>query len=114
VGLSNTHEDQRQLRSRIRELEDQLLSSEQQQTTQTHSAKDDKEDYPAVSHVSVVAADRPPTIVTIPQNHKCKFYLTDSEALSDEEEYDGDDSCCRDDEEDEEDDDRDDDLSRQH
>jgi hypothetical protein len=114
--LRDTQEDQRQLRRRIRELEDQLLvSSEQQQTTQTpHShSEDDKEDSPAVSQVSVVAADRPPTMVTIPQNHKCKFYLTDGEALSDDEEYDGDDSWCRDDEEDEEDEDDEDDQSRQ-
>jgi TolA-binding protein len=114
--LRDTQEDQRQMRRRIRELEDQLLSSsEQQQTTTTQtqhgtSTEDDKEDSPAVSQVSV---DRPPTMVTIPQNHKCKFYLTDGEALSDEEEYDGDDSWCRDDEEDEEDEDDEDDQSRQ-
>lgn len=99
--LREMEEDQRQLRRRIAQLEDQVLScshhhqQQLQQLQQSRSSFSPSETIPNVpvsptSHGSKSRTNqRPPTwIVTIPkQVRKCCFYLTDSEGLSDSEDY---------------------------
>ena len=82
--VRDMEEDQRQLRRRIWELEERLLSSSNNCNS---GGADDESNVP----VSIGSRDRPPAmIVTIPQNRSSNsrcFYLTDSEGLSDSEDF---------------------------
>jgi hypothetical protein len=83
-------EDHRQLRRRIWQLEERVSRQPtqvaiEQHSIDTHHPTETNNKIP-VSPNS--AADRPPTlIVTVPKVRNCCFYLTDSEGLSDSDEY---------------------------